>query len=76
MISTLLLSVAATLAGPTQAPADTPGGLRRGAFFGAAVAPLRPIEFLEDTREVVRGDARALVGDRQAAWPVVSLTPI
>jgi pimeloyl-ACP methyl ester carboxylesterase len=40
MISTLLLSIAATLATSPQAPADSPGGLRRGAFFGASVAPV------------------------------------
>ncbi len=40
MMSTLLLAIAASLAASTQAPPESPGGLRRGAFFGAAVAPL------------------------------------
>ena len=38
MIPTLLLSIAATLATPAQTPADPLGGLKRGAFLGAAVA--------------------------------------
>jgi uncharacterized protein len=38
MISTLLLSIAATLATSTQGPAEPLGGLKRGALFGAAVA--------------------------------------
>jgi alpha-beta hydrolase superfamily lysophospholipase/bifunctional DNA-binding transcriptional regulator/antitoxin component of YhaV-PrlF toxin-antitoxin module len=42
-MTTLLLSIAAILAAPTQAPADPIGGLKRGAFFGAAVAPV-PVE--------------------------------
>jgi pimeloyl-ACP methyl ester carboxylesterase len=40
MISTLLLSIAATLATPDQGPAESPGGLKRGAFLGASVAPV------------------------------------
>ena len=40
MISTLLLWIAATLATSPQAPADPPGGLKRGAFFGASVSPV------------------------------------
>jgi uncharacterized protein len=39
MLSTLLLSIA-TLAPPAQSPADPLGGLKRGAFLGAAVAPV------------------------------------
>ena len=40
MFSTLLLSIAATLATSTQGPAEPLGGLKRGALFGAAVAPV------------------------------------
>lgn len=40
MISTLLLSIAWLTTTSIQGPADPPGGLKRGAFFGASLAPV------------------------------------
>jgi uncharacterized protein len=40
MLATLLLSMATTLSTSPQTPADLPGGLRRGAFLGASLAPV------------------------------------
>jgi pimeloyl-ACP methyl ester carboxylesterase len=60
MISTLLLSIVATLAGSTQGPADSLGGLKRGALFGVKVTSLADEDRQRLNLEVGRG---ALVED-------------